>query len=162
MTIRFTYRFFAIILCGCLFLGIGAPVFGHSLMMSHCSTMMLHDSHSKHTSPETDHGNMEMDMNKHEDCISGSVQLALHSFNGSESSNSQNCEMNIDCLCDFDASSTQKEALIVQHVKIPKVLSTASIVEQLGDQKLRLPPLIHFFNSYSPPSLFLVNESFLI
>ncbi len=169
MKISKTYRFLARLVSATLFIGAISPVVLQSSMLVRCETMMevseptqssMHDHDSmSHSSMEM---NPVMDMSSEEDCCMSAELMDHHQTNKEERSPLNHCEMEIDCNCDLSEQATQKEALLLQQFKIP-ILSVSSIETDLLKGHPDPSPIpIYFSSSYSPPLLFLANESFLI
>lgn len=167
MRISKTYRFLARLISATLFIGVISPVVLQVSMFVHCETMIevseatqasMHDHDSmSNSSMEM---NPVMDMNTDEDCCMTSESMD-HQSNDDRSSLSH-CETTIDCNCDLDDKSVHKEAVILHIFKVP--IPTLSSINSffLEDYSDPSPIPIHYSNSYSPPLLFLANESFLI
>ena len=139
------------------------PVFAMTEMIEHCmnmenmnsgmhSDMAMH--HQQEPMPESithsmDHENMM-------DCCSdipesGSLPIAIN-----------HCQTSIDCDCDATYDGLSHTALVVQNFKIPLDNSTIILSHSFNSTTKITPPPLWFSNSYSPPLLFLANESFLI
>lgn len=150
MKVKTTYRFISAVLCMTMVIGMISPVLGHSVMMKHCTTSTSHDSTT------SDHDHMKMNESMKMD----SQMMNLPSSEAKSRLNS--CEMSIDCLCEFTHSAVKTEALVISKVKLPSIIFTEIINDLKKDLIEYLPPLIEFSNAYSPPHLFLANQSFLI
>jgi hypothetical protein len=121
---------------------------------------------SMHDHDAMSHSSMEMspvmDMNTDKDCCMTDELMNYHQTNKEEPSSLTHCEMSLDCNCDLSDQAIHKEALVLQQLKIP-ILSVSSIETGFLEDHADLSPIpIYFSSSYSPPLLFLANESFLI
>lgn len=168
MGISKTYRFLAGIISAALFFGAGAPVLLQASMYAHCETMVevseamqspMHDHDSmSHSSMEM---NSDMGMSAHEDCCDTGEMMSHHQTNKA-SSESTHCEITIDCNCDLSEQTGHKEALLLQQVKLPDLAVSIIETDLFEDHSDPSPIPIYYSNSYSPPLLFLANESLLI
>lgn len=117
-----------------------------------------------------------MDMNMVESHETMSMQMDdMHSqdtehcdtqdFDALDTSPDKNCDVLIDCNCVFLQSSNIEHAVLgssTVSIKIPLATSLLDISGLQYSIKVITPPPIWSFSSYSPPDLFLANESFLI
>ncbi|MBO6524271.1 MAG: hypothetical protein JJ971_10630 [Balneolaceae bacterium] len=169
MKISKTYRVLARLISATLFFGAISPVVLQASMLAHCETMMeISDAteSSMHGHDSMSHSSMEinpiMDMNTEEDCSMTAELMDQDQTNKEERSVLTHCEMSIDCDCDLTYQAVHKKALVLQQLKVP-ILSTSFFeTDLLEDHPDPSPVPIYFSNSYSPPLLFLANESLLI
>lgn len=83
----------------------------------------------------------------------------------SEASSFKKCDVLIDCNCAYVQSSIIEHAVLgssTLSIQIPLTTSVLNFIEFQPPLKTTFPPPIWSFSSYSPPDLFLANESFLI
>ncbi|GAB5408967.1 MAG: hypothetical protein BalsKO_13320 [Balneolaceae bacterium] len=158
MKLSATYRFLSAILCVTFFIGLITPVFGHTEIMEHCSTSMSHDSEGENS--EHQHTEMNDSMNMDSNCCSD--MKMDHGPMEDPSPLSDTCEMAIDCICDFTHSAVKTDALLITKAKSPILFVSESIDNLNPDLNYSPPVPIKFTGAYSPPLLYLTNESFLI
>lgn len=167
MKINSTYRLIASLLCVTIICSFAFPVFGMAEMIEHCMDMKNMDSemHSDmdmsmhhHSEPMAEAMPMHDSMNHSDmmDCCSdtpdyGSLPIAI-----------DHCQTSIDCDCDATYDGITHNALVVQNFKIPLDNSTTILSGSFNSTTEIIPPPLWFSSSYSPPLLFLANESFLI
>tara|TARA_R110000868_G_scaffold304437_21_gene565401 strand:- start:32247 stop:32726 length:480 start_codon:yes stop_codon:yes gene_type:complete len=158
MNFKNTYQSVSAFLVLILFLGIAIPVFVATGMMEHCSSMMEMPVSSKH-----DHHEMMMaeHMTESKDCCMDSGMKQPHPAPTSSSSIGS-CDILIDCNCDVSVIAAKNEAFITQKTKVPSFFTKELIEELTFDLSDHIPPPLIYSSSYSPPLLFLTNESLLI
>jgi hypothetical protein len=117
---------------------------------------------------------MEMDMTEHHEAMTMQVdsthsQNAKHcnvsDFGSTETPSDIICEVKVDCNCVSVQNGTNDYAVLGSStvgVQIPVPTSILNISDTQYSLKVQTPPPIWSFASYSPPDLFLANESFLI
>ncbi len=158
MNFKKTYRFISAILCMSFFSALIMPVFASFGMIEHCSTMM-------ETTADSEHNHhlmmMEMDMISDEDCCMNTDSMDHHQTT-STPMNVDACDMFIDCNCDLSADGIETKAFFVQKTQIPQLSSDFTTLNFSNNSFDRIPPPLWYSNSYSPPLLFLSNNSFLI
>lgn len=158
MNVKKTYRFISALLSLTLFSGVITPVLGHSGLMQHCSTSMSHESEKM----DSHHNDMEMYHSMDMDSNNCSDMSMNHGPTEEPNPSNGACEMEISCICDFTHSAVQKDALLVTKHKAP-ILFVTEVISELNADLNYSPPLTKkFLEAYSPPLLFLANESFLI
>ncbi|MFV1884985.1 MAG: hypothetical protein ACMZ7B_10895 [Balneola sp.] len=162
-----TYRFVASLLCVSIICSFAFPVFGMAEMIEHCMDLQNMDTEM--------HSETDMSMHHHSaqmaeplpipdsmghgemmDCCSdmhdsGALPIAI-----------DHCQTSIDCDCDATYDGVSHTALVVQNFKIPLDNSTIILSHSFNSTTKITPPPLWFSSSYSPPLLFLANESFLI
>lgn len=148
MRINPTYKIISALLCSAFLFGIIAPVSSHAGMMEHCSTMNMHETNSESTM----HDHMEMNDSK---------PMNHHPVD-SNKTGEESCGMTFDCDCYYTSKAVRTEAPVLQKIKIPKLILTSIDASLNLEYDQYFPPPIWLSSSYSPPLLFLANESFLI
>ncbi len=151
MKISITYRFIASLLSFTIALSVVSPALGFAGMMEHCNEMMEMDEsshHQKHSMADMNH------LAKDECCPVNAIYVNQPAID--------HCDTNIDCNCELESDAVENSALVTQQLKLPKIdfecillFSSEAIIQ-------RIPPPLCYSNSYSPPLLFLANESLLI
>lgn len=148
MRINTTYKFISALLCSTFLFGITAPVSSHARMMEHCSSMDMSDVDTELAM----HDHMEM---------SDSKPMNHHPVD-SNKAGEESCGMTFDCDCYYTSKAVRTEALVLQKIKIPKLILTSIDANLNLEYDQYFPPPLWLSSSYSPPLLFLANESFLI
>ena len=153
MKISITYRFIASLLSLTIVFSVVSPVLGFAGIMEHCAEMMEMDEsshHEEHSMADMNYMDMAMD----ECCLVDDVYSGQHAI--------EHCETSIDCNCELEVNAVENSALIAQQLKLPKIDSECVILITSEATIQRIPPPLWYSSSYSPPLLFLANESFLI
>jgi len=154
-----TYRIIASLLAVCILSGILLPAGLYAISMDHCGLMQ-----DMHEDTEMSHSNladlvmcpMEDDSQNHHQPkeTAHSECLSMKHTAADESG--------FDCNCSAEKTPLTTEAPVVKKVKI-QVLSVLQIIENFHIEKTEFGKhAIHVSDSYSPPPIFLLNESFLI
>ncbi len=153
MKISITYRFIASLLSFTIALSVVSPALGFAGMMEHCAEMMEMNESShlqEHSMSDMNHIDMPMDGC----CTFDAVPLAQPAID--------HCEISIDCNCEIDANGVENIAVVVQQIKFQQVSSEFQTLPVSEELNQRIPPPLWYSNSYTPPQLFLSNESLLI
>lgn len=151
MNIKKTYRFIASLLSFTIALSVVSPALGFAGMMEHCAEMIEMDDsphHQEHSIADMNH------MTMNECCPVNDAYAAQTAI--------EHCDTNIDCNCELESSAVENSALVAQQLKLPKIDSECILLLSSGAVIQRIPPPLWYSNSYSPPLLFLANESLLI
>ncbi len=117
-------------------------------MMIHCEMMMEEMPMSEHhASNDTDMEHCPMSGNSEEDPVGSNY-----------------CEMEIS-ICGCELQTSNSFATLAHTIKLnPPVLPDFGLISAVTSPDIPDPPPlpVYFSNSYTPPQLFLANESFLI
>lgn len=148
------YNIFVALLSLTILFGFISPITTHAGMMEHCETMDMH----KPASDDSMHNHMDMD---NEDCCGDQMPMN-HQPGTSDEAEDDSCHMNLECDCYFTSNAVRTEVPVLQKVKVPKPLLSNNDFDVIIVPDQYFPPPLWFSNSYSPPLLFLTNESFLI
>ncbi len=167
MKINQTYRNIARIVAVALLFGVVTPSILQASMLMHCETMMditTESQSSMHDHDSMSHNSMVMDSEKEMDsdvnCCTSPETMDHQKKNGNKVLS--HCETALECNCDLDDKAFHNDAIILHTFKIPAYSLSETISDYFEDYREPSPIPIIFSNSYSPPLLFLANESFLI
>lgn len=127
-------------------------------LMLWCNNTMM----DMETEMEMNHETMAMNMMDHDQAMTSEH---CDSDSKESMSNTEDCDMMIDCNCMTIQGTTSDQAVLaLVSVQVPMV--TESVLFDLINPEITtqvpIPPPIWSFSSYSPPDLFLANASFLI
>jgi len=142
-----TYRFIASVLSLSIMIGVSVPAGLHAMSGDLCDEMqeMHHPAQ-----PMSDHG---------EDCPM-SAEMPAHDQN--EKKHHKLHDLGFACACSLDEAPVKTEAKAQLKVKVPALQVTKLIVENHIDDSETRALQIQVSDSYSPPPIYLTNESFLI
>ncbi len=111
-----------------------------------CEQMMMDHSSMDMTEMGHDTGHQDMNM-----------------MHGKDISTSSECEMNVDCDCKTDKNLIATIApTVVLKINTPTFSFTFEEISSVESDHIPRNSNLTLTNSYSPPPLFLANESFLI
>lgn len=141
MKISSTYKFFALILSLSIILGVSIPTgFHHNMSEEMCDEMM-----------EMNHAQQPISAHS-EDCPMESESPKAHETEKKAHT------LGLECACSLEEATLKIEAQKQIKIKVP-VLFVVQILNEVHEQQ---DEIIIISDSYSPPPIYLSNESFLI
>lgn len=151
MQLSATYRFFALLLSISFFLGVSLPGGLHAKLLVTCDvTESMHDGHQMNVAMMEGHDDCPMEDQHHSKGNNVSVMEAgMHDFS-------------FTCACSIEEAKVKTEAPVFQRVKLQVLTVVQVFAKNLTNKTESGTHPILIPDSYSPPPIFLVNESFLI
>lgn len=147
MKIFTTYRFIATFLSFSILIGVSVPSIVHSMPIEECDLM------------EKDHDIYQSEPHE-EDCPN--VDMRVQQCQSNENNGHLNMyNIGFACACAIDEASVKTEAQLQLKIKV-SVLHVIKILEEIHiDETETHTFLISVSDTYSPPPIYLANESFL-
>lgn len=146
-----SYKFIAAILGMCILVGSTIPSGLHTASMEICQMMEIgNDGHSMPAGDRSESGHEDCPMEQ--DSEQSAVSVSQHStfHNG------------LFCACDIDQAPLDTEVPLSKTVNAKVLLLVRMELDQLSAVKNLHPRNITLTDSFSPPPIFLSNETFLI
>lgn len=151
MKISATYRFIAAFLSICILAGVSVPAGLHAKAQEECDLMeSMHSNHSM--SDEV--------MSGHKDCPMADRHSGIHEM--SSDTGAERHDFGFACACNIDKAPVKTEAPLVQKVKLKVSLLLKAVLLNFSLQDTSDDFVTQISDAYSPPPIFLTNESFLI
>lgn len=139
-----TYRFIAVILSVSILVGVTLPSGLHAMSDEVCNDMAgMHPPMNEHAQdcPMSD-------MTRHQN----NTDAKHHSFH----------DLGFACACSVDEAPVKTEVQLFQKVKVLEPKQTGVLEERTTEKPESDDHIFLIADSYSPPPIFLANESFLI
>lgn len=147
MKISATYRFIASVLSLSILIGVSIPSGLHAMSENVCDEM--EEMHHP-IQPVSEHG---------EDCPM-SAKMPAH--DKKKENHHQFHDLGFACACSLDEAPVKTEAPVFQKVKTQVLAVVQVLTENHTTQTKSANHAIQASDSFSPPPIFLANESFLI
>lgn len=144
-----TYRIISALLSISILLGVTLPRDLHAGSDELCDSMM------------SMHGDHMSSMMAHDDCLDAEKKQTSHPLHASESE-SEKHHSEINCACSFEDPTVKTESRVFQKTKILVLTSIDVLIVNDTNTNESTENAFQRLDSYSPPPIFLVNESFLI
>ncbi|MCP9291862.1 hypothetical protein [Gracilimonas sediminicola] len=151
MKISATYRFIASLLSLSILIGVSLPTGLHAKDLEECDAMeTMHADHKMPMTMMAGHDDCPMEhQHKNEEANPAISMVGMHDYGFA-------------CACSIDEAPVKTEAPVFQKVKA-KVLAVVQVIAEDHTTKTESDNhAILISDSYSPPPIFLANETFLI
>ncbi|MEX0721565.1 MAG: hypothetical protein WD059_12915 [Balneolaceae bacterium] len=144
MKFSFTYRFLASVLSMAILVGVSLPTGLHANLPEECDAMeMMHSEHAEHP-----------DVDAAEDCPMTKSEKPKENHSAMH-------DLGFACACSIEMAPVKTEAKTQLKTKAPAL----QVIQLLTENHTPQPEMdafqITILDAYSPPPIFLTNESFL-